>query len=87
MSFALASASSIFSTIDRVPVIDSASEEGLKPKSVEGVIEVKNLDFIYPSRPAVQVLYQFEAVFPQGKTTAVSESCHLGAEVGADFLR
>jgi ABC-type multidrug transport system fused ATPase/permease subunit len=72
LSFALAAATSIFTTIDRVPVIDSSSPEGLKPESVEGFIEVKDLDFIYPSRPAVQVLYKFNAVFPRGKMTAVS---------------
>ena len=72
VSFALAAATSIFSTIDRVPVIDSSSPNGLSPEKVEGVIEVTDLDFIYPSRPSVQVLYKFNAVFPRGKMTAVS---------------
>ncbi|ORY49292.1 P-loop containing nucleoside triphosphate hydrolase protein [Leucosporidium creatinivorum] len=70
-SHARAAATSIFATIDRVPVIDSASSEGTKPDHVAGTIEIKDLDFIYPSRPAVQVLYKFNAVFPRGKMTAL----------------
>ncbi|GAA5829569.1 hypothetical protein JCM3766R1_001228 [Sporobolomyces carnicolor] len=64
-------ATEIFATIDRVPVIDSASDQGLKPDKVEGTIELNNLDFIYPARPAVQVLYGFTGVFPRGKMTAL----------------
>ncbi|GAA6016489.1 hypothetical protein JCM11491_002338 [Sporobolomyces phaffii] len=64
-------ATEIFATIDRVPVIDSASTEGLKPEKVEGTIELRDLDFIYPARPSVQVLYGFNGVFPRGKMTAL----------------
>ena len=71
VSFATGAATSIFATIDRVPVIDSSSTEGLKPDKVEGEIVLKNVDFIYPSRPSVQVLYNFSAVFPRGKMTAL----------------
>ncbi|KAK4704235.1 ATP-binding cassette, subfamily B (MDR/TAP), member 1, partial [Phenoliferia sp. Uapishka_3] len=71
VAFARGAATSLFATIDRVPVIDSASKEGLKPASVEGVIEVQHVDFIYPARPSVQVLYDFSAIFPRGKMTAL----------------
>jgi ATP-binding cassette subfamily B (MDR/TAP) protein 1 len=50
ISFARGAATEIYATIDRVPVIDSASEAGLKPESVKGLIELENIDFIYPSR-------------------------------------
>lgn len=68
----MGAASSIFTIIDRVPVIDSASEDGLKPEKCEGVIDIDKVAFIYPSRPAVQVLYEFQGKFPAGKMTAVS---------------
>ncbi|GAA6062061.1 hypothetical protein JCM10212_003559 [Sporobolomyces blumeae] len=71
MSSAQGAATEIFATIDRVPVIDSASPTGLRPDSVEGTIELCNIDFIYPARPAVQVLYEFNGVFPRGKMTAL----------------
>ncbi|GAA6027164.1 hypothetical protein JCM8097_002446 [Rhodosporidiobolus ruineniae] len=64
-------ATEIFNTIDRVPSIDSASEQGLKPEHVEGLIEMKDVQFIYPSRPSVHVLHGFTAVFPPGKMTAL----------------
>ncbi|KWU43090.1 P-loop containing nucleoside triphosphate hydrolase protein [Rhodotorula sp. JG-1b] len=71
ISFARGAATEIYATIDRVPVIDSSSEAGLKPESVKGLIELENIDFIYPSRPAVQVLYNFNGIFPPGKMTAL----------------
>ncbi|GAA6027203.1 hypothetical protein JCM8097_002481 [Rhodosporidiobolus ruineniae] len=71
MANASGAATEIFNTIDRVPSIDSASEEGLTPERVEGLIETKDVQFIYPSRPSVQVLHGFTAVFPPGKMTAL----------------
>lgn len=32
---------------------------------------MNNVDFIYPSRPSVQVLFDFTAQFPRGKNTAL----------------
>jgi len=37
-------------------LIDSSSEEGLKPKDMNGMIELKNVTFRYPSRDEVQVI-------------------------------
>ena len=37
------------------PPIDSSSPDGLKPASMEGFIEFKNVSFRYPSRPDTQV--------------------------------
>ncbi|SCZ98574.1 BZ3500_MvSof-1268-A1-R1_Chr3-1g05473 [Microbotryum saponariae] len=71
VGYARGAATAIFATIDRQPVIDSSSDEGLKPEKVDGFIELRDVDFIYPSRPSVQVLYKFSAVFPRGKTTAL----------------
>lgn len=71
LALAQGAASNIFATIDRVPVIDSASPEGLKPDRVEGEIVLNDVDFLYPSRPSVQVLHKFTGVFPKGKMTAL----------------
>jgi ATP-binding cassette subfamily B (MDR/TAP) protein 1 len=48
---AVAAAQKIFQTIYRVPSIDSLSEEGDRPKDIQGDIEIQNVSFIYPSRP------------------------------------
>ena len=45
----------VYETIDRVPPIDSSSEEGKKPRTMDPTIELKGVDFTYPSRPDVQV--------------------------------
>lgn len=71
VSFAFASGGKIISTIDRVPTIDSGSPDGLKPDSCEGTIELRNVDFRYPARKNIQVLYNLSLVVPKGKTTAL----------------
>lgn len=48
---AVAASQKIFQTIHRIPSIDSLSEDGEKPKDIQGNIEIKNVSFIYPSRP------------------------------------
>ncbi|KAI0284634.1 P-loop containing nucleoside triphosphate hydrolase protein [Russula aff. rugulosa BPL654] len=64
-------AARLFTTIDLVPSIDSASEEGLKPSTVVGEITIENIDFNYPARPEVHVLKNLSLTFPAGKTTAL----------------
>jgi ATP-binding cassette subfamily B (MDR/TAP) protein 1 len=64
-------AAKIYATIDLVPSIDSASEEGLKPSTVVGEIRLENVDFNYPARPDVQILKNLSLTFPTGKTTAL----------------
>jgi ATP-binding cassette subfamily B (MDR/TAP) protein 1 len=41
VGFAQGAVVKLYETIDRVPVIDSESDEGLKPDTVEGVIEIE----------------------------------------------
>jgi hypothetical protein len=74
LSFAQAAASSIFATIDRVPSIDSSSPAGIKPDHVDGVIELSDVDFFYPSRPAVQASLGTARYAPLGSTRIIAES-------------
>lgn len=50
-SKATAASQKIFQTIYRTPSIDSLSDDGDKPKDLQGDIEFKDVSFIYPSRP------------------------------------
>ena len=50
-SKATAAAQKIFQTIYRIPSIDSLSDQGDRPKDLDGNIEFNNVSFIYPSRP------------------------------------
>jgi ATP-binding cassette subfamily B (MDR/TAP) protein 1 len=71
ISHGRAAAAKIFDTIARVPPIDSASEEGLKPDHVEGHITLENVVFDYPARPDVKVLRGINLDFPAGRTAAL----------------
>lgn len=68
---AVAAASKIFATIDRESAIDSDSSFGATLDTVEGAIELKDIRFIYPSRPDVTVLRKFSLSIPAGSTVAL----------------
>jgi ATP-binding cassette subfamily B (MDR/TAP) protein 1 len=77
LTFALAitnargAAAKLYSTIDRIPDIDSANPGGLKPEKVEGNIVLEDVQFSYPSRPTIQVLKHLSISFAAGKTAAL----------------
>lgn len=54
-SIARGAAVKIFNVIDRIPPIDSLSNEGRKLDKVNGAITFENVVFNYPSRPDVEV--------------------------------
>ncbi|KAI4348113.1 hypothetical protein L6164_008874 [Bauhinia variegata] len=62
---------SVFEIIDRVPKIDPDDNSALKPPNVYGSIELKNVDFCYPTRPEVLVLSNFTLKVNGGQTVAV----------------
>ncbi|KAK7340850.1 hypothetical protein VNO77_21564 [Canavalia gladiata] len=62
---------SVFEIIDRVPKIDPDDSSALKPPNVYGSIELKKVDFCYPSRPEVLVLSNFSLKVNGGQTVAV----------------
>lgn len=68
---AQAAAGKVFATIDRAPPIDAASESGLKPKNIKGIITFEDVVFHYPSRPNVPILKGLSVTFAAGKTTAL----------------
>ena len=61
----------ILGTIDRKSPMDTGSTAGLKPEEMRGSVEFNNVKLIYPSRPNVVVLEQFNLCIPAGKTTAL----------------
>ncbi|CAL9113549.1 unnamed protein product [Musa textilis] len=65
------SLTSVFEIIDRVPSIDPDDNTGLKPPNIYGSIELKNVDFCYPTRPEVMVLSNFSLKVSGGQTVAV----------------
>lgn len=65
------SLTSVFEIIDRVPKIDPDDTSAVKPPNVYGSIELKNVDFCYPTRPEVLVLSNFSLKVNGGQTVAV----------------
>ncbi|XP_057484704.1 ABC transporter B family member 20-like isoform X2 [Actinidia eriantha] len=62
---------SIFEIIDRVPKIDPDDHLALKPPNVYGSIELKNVDFSYPTRPEMLIFRNFSLKVNGGQTVAV----------------
>lgn len=58
--------------IDRKSLIDPSVSDGERPSgAVEGLIELKDVTFTYPTRPDVPVFSHFSLVAPAGKVTAL----------------
>jgi len=70
-SMAKGAAAMIFDIIDRKPLIDSFSEEGLRPGEVKGNIELRNVKFNYPSRKEVDILKGLSLTIEPGQTVAL----------------
>ncbi|KAA8515001.1 hypothetical protein F0562_018212 [Nyssa sinensis] len=65
------SAASIFELLDSKPKIDSSSDEGTTLPTVNGVIELQNVSFKYPTRPDIQIFKDLCLTIPSGKTVAL----------------
>ncbi|EME81617.1 ABC transporter, ABC-B family, MDR type [Pseudocercospora fijiensis CIRAD86] len=68
---AIAAAAKIYGTIDRASPLDPTSTAGDTIKQLEGVVELRNVKHIYPSRPEVVVMEDVSLTVPAGKTTAL----------------
>jgi ATP-binding cassette subfamily B (MDR/TAP) protein 1 len=64
-------AARVLTIIARVPTIDSFSEEGLKPASVKGDIEVRDVRFAYPTAPDHLVCKGYSLSIRAGETVAL----------------
>ncbi|XP_073011896.1 ABC transporter B family member 1 [Typha latifolia] len=71
-------AAKMYQTIDHKPSIDRNSEGGIELDSVTGHVELKNVDFAYPSRPEVPVLRDLSLSVAAGKTLALVGSSGSG---------
>ncbi|NXY69814.1 MDR1 protein, partial [Glareola pratincola] len=80
------SAQRIFQLLDRKPLIDSYSEEGEKLSNFEGNIEFRNVHFIYPTRPEVQVLQGLNVKVNKGQTLALVGSSGCGKSTSIQLL-
>ncbi|XP_072781681.1 ATP-binding cassette sub-family B member 5 isoform X2 [Taeniopygia guttata] len=80
------SAQRIFHLLDRKPLIDSYSEQGEKLSHFEGNIEFRNVHFVYPTRPEVQVLQGLNVKVKKGQTLALVGSSGCGKSTSIQLL-
>ncbi|XP_077031935.1 ATP-binding cassette sub-family B member 5 isoform X3 [Agelaius phoeniceus] len=80
------SAQRIFQLLDRKPLIDSYSEQGEKLSHFEGNIEFRNVHFVYPTRPEVQVLQGLNVKVKKGQTLALVGSSGCGKSTSIQLL-
>ena len=57
--------------LSQVPEIDSSSNEGDVPDTLDGNIEFKDVVFRYPGRPEVQILHGLDLQIQKGQTMAL----------------
>jgi ATP-binding cassette, subfamily B (MDR/TAP), member 1 len=62
---------SVFAVLDRETEIDPDSPDGYKPKKLNGDIEIRGVDFAYPSRQDVFIFKDFSLSIQPGKSTAI----------------
>jgi ATP-binding cassette, subfamily B (MDR/TAP), member 1 len=65
------SVGSVFAVLDRDTLIDPDNTEGHQPERFKGDIEIKAVDFVYPSRPNVIIFKGFSLSIQAGKSTAL----------------
>ncbi|KAF3782416.1 putative multidrug resistance protein [Nymphaea thermarum] len=63
--------STVFAILDRYTKIEPDDPEGYKPEALKGQIELKDVDFAYPSRPDVIIFKSFSLKLEVGKSTAL----------------
>ncbi|KAK9116999.1 hypothetical protein Sjap_015946 [Stephania japonica] len=73
--------------INRVPAIDSESNEGEILHSVSGEVEFKNIEFAYPSRQDNVIFQDFNLKVPSAQTVALVGSSGSGKSTVISLLQ
>nr|XP_023400223.1 phosphatidylcholine translocator ABCB4 isoform X3 [Loxodonta africana] len=80
------SAAHLFMLFERQPLIDSYSEEGLRPDKFEGNVTLNDIVFNYPTRPNVPVLQKLSLEVKKGQTLALVGSSGCGKSTVVQLL-
>nr|QNH67872.1 ATP-binding cassette transporter subfamily B member 1-like protein X12 [Brachionus rotundiformis] len=72
--------------INRKSKIDSMSDKGLKPTSLEGHIEFKNVKFRYPNRPEIPILNGLNIRVKPGQVNALVGPSGCGKSTAISLL-
>uniref|UniRef100_A0A8C6G3F2 ATP binding cassette subfamily B member 1 n=1 Tax=Moschus moschiferus TaxID=68415 RepID=A0A8C6G3F2_MOSMO len=80
------SAAHVINIIEKVPLIDSYSTEGLKPSTMEGNVAFNEVVFNYPTRPDIPVLRGLSLEVKKGQTLALVGSSGCGKSTVVQLL-
>nr|XP_025728598.1 phosphatidylcholine translocator ABCB4 isoform X2 [Callorhinus ursinus] len=80
------SAAHLFMLLERPPLIDSYSEEGLRPDKFEGNVTFNEVVFNYPTRPDIPVLQGLSLEVKKGQTLALVGSSGCGKSTVVQLL-
>ncbi|XP_075414573.1 ATP-dependent translocase ABCB1 [Tenrec ecaudatus] len=80
------SAAHIIMIIEKTPLIDSYSTEGLKPDRLEGNVTFNEVVFNYPTRPDIPVLQGLSLSVKKGQTLALVGSSGCGKSTVVQLL-
>jgi ATP-binding cassette subfamily B (MDR/TAP) protein 1 len=77
----------MFKVINRKPLIDGFSEDGLKPKEkTKGKINLKDVQFAYPSRPDINICNGYNLSIEPGQLVALVGSSGCGKSTIINLL-
>ncbi|KAH9135247.1 hypothetical protein AeRB84_019268, partial [Aphanomyces euteiches] len=77
---------SIFAIIDRQPPIDCTADDGIKLSHVSGDIELRGLDFCYPSRPDSKIYSNYNLKIKSGQTVALVGGSGSGKSTAINLI-
>ncbi|KAK8964774.1 putative multidrug resistance protein [Platanthera guangdongensis] len=72
------SVASVFSILDRITTVDPDDPDGHRAETISGAVELRGVDFAYPSRPDSPVLCNFSLSIESGRSTALVGSSGSG---------
>ncbi|XP_030057521.1 ATP-binding cassette sub-family B member 5 isoform X2 [Microcaecilia unicolor] len=84
---AKSSVTHLFALFERIPAIDSYSQEGKKLDTFSGTVELHDVSFRYPARPNVPVLRSLSIKIQQGQTVAFVGSSGCGKSTSIQLLQ
>nr|XP_033786801.1 ATP-binding cassette sub-family B member 5 isoform X3 [Geotrypetes seraphini] len=84
---AKSAAAHLFALFERIPAIDSYSQEGQKLDTFNGTVEFHDISFRYPARPDVPVLRGLSIKIHQGQTVAFVGSSGCGKSTSIQLLQ
>ncbi len=68
---AQSAATDVIELLDMKPLIDTETTDGLVPESVQGRIQLKDVQFRYPARPDTHVLHNLSITAEPGTYVAL----------------